>query len=152
MANRFAKTSAEHIYRLDSSNWIPIMGGRDVGELWGMASERPSASRRMSCAPSLIWLRDDLAAWFGPTVGPRLRVLARGGSSRTDMPQPWLARSKSRPVTFPSDLPEPDAIRDEVAAIARELSAEITADGRQATQTNGPRRGPRPGPLTYERS
>jgi DNA polymerase IV len=77
--------------------------------------------------------RDDLAAWFGPTIGPRLRVLARGGSSRAITTEAWLARSKSRQVTFASDLTDPDDIGQEVAAIARELCAEIKADGRQVT-------------------
>jgi DNA polymerase IV len=136
MATRFAKTSAEHIYRLDSSNWIPTMGGRDVEELWGIG-KRTAARLAAHGLPTVTDLaladRADLAAWFGPTIGPRLRVLARGGSSRTVTSEPWLARSKSRQVTFASDLTEPDAICDEIAAMARGLCAEIVADGRQAT-------------------
>jgi DNA polymerase IV len=44
--------------------------------------------------------RDDLAAWFRPTTGPHLRVLARGGASTTVTAQPWVAKSRSRQVTF----------------------------------------------------
>jgi DNA polymerase-4 len=36
-------------------------------------------------------------------------------------------------VTFPSDLTAADVIGDEVATMARELCAEIAADGRQVT-------------------
>jgi DNA polymerase IV len=136
MATRFAKTSAEHSYRLDSSNWIPTMGGRDVEELWGIGKRtaaRLAAHGLRTVTDLALADRADLAAWFGPTIGPRLRVLARGGSSRTVTSEPWLARSKSRQVTFASDLTEPDAICDEIAAMARGLCAEIVADGRQAT-------------------
>ena len=36
MATRFAKTAPGHIYRLDSSNWIPVMGDCEPVELWGI--------------------------------------------------------------------------------------------------------------------
>jgi DNA polymerase-4 len=136
MATRFAKAAPEHIYRLDSSNWIPIMGDRDVDELWGIGKRtaaRLAAHELHTVTDLALSNRDDLAAWFGPTSGPRLRVLARGGSSRTITTKPWVARSKSRQITFPSDLIDPDAIGHEVAAMARELCAEVEADGRQVT-------------------
>ena len=47
--------------------------------------------------------------------------------------EPWVARSRSRQVTFPSDLADPTVIADEVATLARDLCVEITKDGRQAT-------------------
>jgi len=136
MATSFAKTSPEHIYRLDSSNWMSIMGDRDVDELWGIGKRtaaRLAAENLRSVTALALADRDDLAATFGPTIGPRLRVLARGGSSRTITTEPWLARSKSRQVTFPSDLTDADAIGDEVARMARDLCAAIKAEGRQVT-------------------
>ena len=136
MATRFAKTSPEHIYRLDSSNWIKVMGDCEPVELWGIGKRTAArlAAHDVHTVTGLALAdRDELAAWFGPTIGPRLRALARGGSSRTITTEPWLARSKSRQVTFPSDLTDPDTIADQVAAMARELCEEIKADGRQAT-------------------
>jgi DNA polymerase IV len=113
------------------------MGDRDVVELWGVGKRtaaRLAAHDLRTVTDLAVADRDDLAAWFGPTIGPRLRVLARGGSSRAITAEPWLARSKSRQVTFPSDLTDPDVIGDEVAAMARELCADIKADGRQVTR------------------
>jgi DNA polymerase-4 len=136
MATRFAKAAPDHIYRLDSSNWLPIMGDRDVVELWGVGKRTAArlAAHDLRTVTDLAWAdRDDLAAWFGPTAGPRLRVLARGGSSRAITTEPWLARSKSHQVTVASDLTDPDAIGHEVATMARELCAEIKGDGRQVT-------------------
>ena len=136
MATRFAKMAAGHIYRLDSSNWTRVMGDCEPVELWGIGkrtADRLAAHGIRTVTDLALADRDDLAAWFGPTIGPRLRVLARGGSSRTITTEPWLARSRSRQVTYPSDLTDLDAIADEVAAMARELCEAINADGRQVT-------------------
>ena len=136
MATTFAKSVPGHIYRLDSSNWMSTMGDRDVTELWGIGKRtatRLAAHGLRTVVDLALADREDLAAWFGPTIGPRLRILARGGGSRTVTTEPWLARSKSRQVTFPSDLTDAAAIADQVGAIARELTAEISADGRLIT-------------------
>ena len=137
MATGFAKMAPDHIYRLDSSNWIPIMGDRDLVELWGIGKRtaaRLAAHDLRTVTELALSDRDDLAAWFGPTIGPRLRALARGGSSRGITTEPWLARSKSRQVTFARDLTDPEEIGQEVAAMARELCADIKAGGRQVTR------------------
>jgi DNA polymerase IV len=136
MATRFAKESPERIYRLDSANWMSVMGDRDVTELWGIGKRTAArlATHDLRTVSHLAQAnREDLAAWFGPTIGPHLRALARGGGSRTVTVEPWVARSKSRQVTFAADLTDPEVIADQAAALARDLCAEITKDGRQAT-------------------
>ena len=136
MATRFAKEVPERIYRLDSANWMSVMGDRDVTELWGIGKRTAArlAAHNLRTVTDLAQAkRDDLAAWFGPTTGPHLRVLANGGGSRTVTAEPWVAKSKSRQVTFPIDLTEPRVIADQVASLARDLCAEISNDGRQAT-------------------
>jgi DNA polymerase IV len=136
MATGFAKRNAERVYRLDSANWIAIMGDRDVAELWGIGkrtADRLAAHGLRTVTDLALADREELATWFGPTIGPRLRVLARGGGSRVIAVEPWVARSKSRQVTFAEDLTEPAAIADRVAAMARELCAEVAADGRRVT-------------------
>ncbi|HWI01789.1 MAG TPA: DNA polymerase IV [Propionibacteriaceae bacterium] len=136
MATGFAKETPERVYRLDSANWMSVMGNRDVTELWGVGKRtgaRLVAHNLRTVADLALADRDNLAAWFGPAIGPHLRVLARGGGSRTVTVEPWVARSKSRQVTFPFDLTDPRVIADEVARLARDLCVEITKDGRQAT-------------------
>jgi DNA polymerase-4 len=136
MATSFAKAAPEHIYRLDSTNWMSTMGNRDVVELWGIGKRtaaRLVAHGLHTVADLALAESADLASWFGPTIGPHLRRLARGGGSRTITTEPWLARSKSRQVTYPSDLIDTGAIADQVAAMARELTAEVTANGRLVT-------------------
>ena len=136
MATRFAKEVPERIYRLDSANWMSVMGDRDVTELWGIGKRTAArlAAQNVRTVTDLAQAnRDDLAAWFGPTTGPHLRVLASGGGSSIVTAEPWVAKSKSRQVTFPTDLTDPIVVANQVASLARELCAEITNDGRQAT-------------------
>jgi DNA polymerase-4 len=136
MATRFAKESPERIYRLDSANWMSVMGDRDVTELWGIGKRTAArlAAQKLRTVTELAQAsRNDLAAWFGPTTGPHLRALARGGGSRIVTAEPWVARSKSRQVTFPADLTDPRLIANQVASLARDLCAEICNDGRRAT-------------------
>jgi DNA polymerase-4 len=136
MATTFAKAVPEHVYRLDSTNWITTMGDRDVIELWGIGKRTAArlADHGLRTVTDLALAnRDDLAVWFGPTTGPHLRRLARGGGSRTITTEPWLARSKSRQVTFPSDLTDAAVIADHVVAMGRELTAEVASDGRFVT-------------------
>jgi DNA polymerase-4 len=112
------------------------MGYRNVIELWGIGKRTAArlADHGVRTVTDLALADpDDLAAWFGPTIGPHLRRLARGGRSRTITTEPWLARSKSRQVTFPSDLTDATVIADHVAAMARELTAEVSREGRLVT-------------------
>jgi DNA polymerase-4 len=136
MATSFAKAAPEHTYRLDSTNWISTMGNRDVVELWGIGKRtaaRLAAHGLHTVTDLALADNEDLASWFGPAIGPHLRRLARGGGSRTITTEPWLARSKSRQVTYPSDLTDTAAIADQIAAMARELTAAVDADGRLVT-------------------
>jgi DNA polymerase IV len=74
------------------------MGDRDVVELWGVGKRTAArlASHDLCTVTDLALAdRDALAAWFGPTIGPRLRALARGGSSRAITTEPWRARSRA---------------------------------------------------------
>jgi DNA polymerase-4 len=115
MATSFAKAAAEHVYRLDSTNWMSTMGNRDVIELWGIGKRtaaRLAAHGVHTVTDLALADSEDLAGWFGPTIGPHLRRLARGGGSRMITTEPWLARSKSRQVTYPSDLTDTAAIAD----------------------------------------
>jgi DNA polymerase-4 len=139
MATAFAKASPERVYRLDSANWMEVMGGRDVAELWGVGSRtaaRLAEHEVRTVAQLAVADPADLASWFGPTTGPRLRVLARGGASRTVSTDEWVPRSRSKQVTYPRDLTDPAEIADQVAILARDVSREVFAEGRAATHVS----------------
>ena len=72
----------------------------------------------------------ELAEHFGPTTGPWLVQLGRGGGSTQVDAQPRIARSRSRETTFPEDLTDRTAIVDRLRDLARELAREVVAEGR----------------------
>lgn len=136
MATGFAKSSAEKVFRLSSTNWMAVMGARPVTDLWGIGTRtgaRLSDHGIATVTDLAVADRGDMAAWFGPTIGPGLRALARGGTARTVDPVERVAKSRSRQVTFPSDLTDPAEIRERIAALTSEVLADVTADGRLAT-------------------
>ena len=136
MATGFAKASTERVYRLSSANWMIIMGPRPVTDLWGIG-KRTAARLHDHGIVTVTDLatadRDDLAAWFGPSIGPGLRALARGGTSRTVDPEERLARSRSKQVTYPHDLTEPAEIATQVAALTEDVCGAVFAEGRAVT-------------------
>jgi DNA polymerase-4 len=139
MATVFAKASPERVYRLSSANWMQIMGGRNVVELWGIGTRTAArlAEHELRTVAQLAAAdREDLAAWFGPTIGPRLRVLARGGASRTVSTEEWVPRSRSKQVTYPTDLTDPSEIADQLARLTRDVCKEVFAEGRVATHVS----------------
>lgn len=137
MATVFAKTSPERVFRLSSATWMPVMGGRPVTDLWGIG-KRTGARLHALHLDTVLDLAtadsDALAAAFGPTIGPGLRALARGGTARTVVAEERVAKSHSRQVTYPEDLVDPAEIRAQVGALARDVLAQAIAEGRSATQ------------------
>jgi DNA polymerase-4 len=139
MATVFAKASPDRVYRLSSANWMQIMGGRDVVELWGIGrrtAARLAEHELRTVAQLAAADREDLAAWFGPTIGPRLRVLARGGATRTVSTEERMPRSRSKQVTYPTDLSDPSEIADQLARLTRDVCKEVFAEGRVATHVS----------------
>ena len=70
----------------------------------------------------------------GPATGLSILLLAKGGGDETVSAQPWVPRSRSHVVTFPTDLTD----RTEMAAAVRDLAvrtlAEVVAAGRVVTR------------------
>jgi DNA polymerase-4 len=136
MATAFAKASEDKVFRLSSANWLPLMGHRDVTALWGIG-KRTAARLAEHGVRTVLDLatadRDDLARWFGPTVGPSLRVLARGGAARTIVSEERVPRSRSKQVTYPHDITDPAEIREQIRKLTAEVCAEVFGQGRLAT-------------------
>jgi DNA polymerase-4 len=131
IATGFAKPAG--IYRLDRSNWMPVMGDRSTEALWGIGPRTAtkllgygiSTVRELASADPAM-----LAAWFGPTIGPWLRHLALGTGTTQVSSEPRVARSRSHVITFPRDLTDQAEIEQQLDAIARTLTAEVVASGR----------------------
>ena len=122
------------IYRLTAENWTAVMGDRPVQALWGVGSKGAARFAEYGVTTvNQLAVADttDLASWWGPTIGPRYRQLARGEGDTHIRVEPWVARSRSRQTTFPQDLTERAVIEHEVTELARAITKEVVDDGRQ---------------------
>jgi DNA polymerase-4 len=131
MATGFGKPGG--IYRLTRDNWLTVLGDERTDALWGVGSK---TARRLA-AVGIHTVADlpradsaELAEHFGPTTGPWLVQLGRGGGSTQVDAQPRIARSRSRETTFPEDLTDRTAVVDRLRELARELAHEVVAEGR----------------------
>jgi DNA polymerase-4 len=134
IAARFGKPGG--VYQLTAGNWMAVMGERPAAELWGIG---PKTAKKLTelglhtIADLAAADPEPLLARFGPRVGAWLLVIAQGGGDTEVVTEPWVARSHSRETTFPSDLTDRDEIAGKVAALARELGADVVAGGRRIT-------------------
>lgn len=136
MATIFAKASADKVFRLSSANWVELMGDRPVADLWGIGKRTGARLNALGLVTVLDLAtadRDALAAAFGPSIGPGLRALARGGTSRTVVAEERVARSRSRQVTYPQDLTDEAEISAQVEILARSVLADVVAEARIPT-------------------
>lgn len=121
------------IYRLTDANWTTVMGDREVDALWGVG---PKTAKRLAGMDitSVTQLAatdpDTLTTAFGPTTGLWLLLLAKGGGDTTVSAEPWIPRSRSHVVTFPSDLTDRTEMDSAIVDLARRTLTEVTAESR----------------------
>jgi DNA polymerase-4 len=134
IAARFAKQDPAGIATLTDETWLPVMGDRPAGDLWGVG---PKTVRKLDelGLPTVAALAaadlETLLRRFPPRAARWLSVVARGGGDTEVVTEPWVARSRSREVTFARDLTERADIEHQVAVLARELGTEVVAAGRR---------------------
>ncbi len=123
------------VRRLVARDWDETMGGRRAVELWGIG---PATARRLSelgikTVGALARASpEELAARFGPRIGPHLVALARGeGPAR--VPRAIApARSHGHAVTFQEDIERRAALVAVLDALARAVAADLERAHRRA--------------------
>ena len=133
-ATGFAKPGG--IARLTRSTWLATMGDKPVTELWGIG-ERTATRLAEAGIRTVNELaradHHDLAARFGPSIGPNLRLLAIGGHTAPIEGQPHVPRSRSRETTYERDLTDRSEIEAHVAVLATDVTESVVAEGRRVT-------------------
>jgi nucleotidyltransferase/DNA polymerase involved in DNA repair len=135
IATGFGKPAG--VFRITSDTWLLILGDKPTDALWGVGSRtaRKLAELSIMTAAELAAASPrELAPHFGPTIGPWLVQLGRGIDLSKVTDEPWMARSRSREVTFQSNLADWAQVRDEVIKIARIVSSDVAAEGRLAAR------------------
>ncbi len=135
VATGFGKPAG--VYRLTDDNWMAVMGDRGVDALWGVG---PKTAKRLAALG--IHTVGDLAATdpqllvstFGPSTGLWILLLAKGGGDTDVSAQPWVPRSRSHVITFPTDLTERAEMDAAIVDLAQRTLAEVVAQGRTVTR------------------
>ncbi|MFD4253502.1 DNA polymerase IV [Amycolatopsis thermoflava] len=135
IATGFAKPGG--IYRLTRANWVAVMADRPTDALWGIG--RKTAKKLAEAGLTTVRELgtadpDDLAARFGPTMGPWYRLLAQGAGDTEVTATPYLARSRSRETTFQTDLDDRASVDAQVSALAARVAEDVLAEGRPAVR------------------
>jgi DNA polymerase IV len=137
IATDFAKPPGPGVFTLTAENWDAVMADRPTRALWGIGAKTAAklADRGLHTVRELAAADPAaLAADLGPAMGPYFVQLGRGiGRARVEG-TPWMARSRSRETTFPTDLAEWSEVRAEVAALAHRVAADVAAEGRPAAR------------------
>lgn len=124
------------IGRLTRRQWMTTMGAQPVTAIWGVGER---TARRLADAGvrtiEELARADEamLAAAFGPRIGPSLRVLGLGGGTEPIVDEPWVAKSRSKEVTYEHDLGDLGEIASEVRRLAVEVTDAVVAEGRLVT-------------------
>ncbi|WAL66652.1 DNA polymerase IV [Amycolatopsis cynarae] len=135
LATGFAKPAG--VYRLTRENWDEVMGHRPTEALWGIGHKtaRKLAGLGLHTVAELAAADPaELAARFGPTLGPWYRILALGVGDREVSATPYVPRSRGHETTFQRNLTDPAEIGQEVAALARKVAEDVAAEGRPAAR------------------
>ena len=133
-ATGFAKPGG--VARLTRRQWIPTMGAKSVTAIWGIGNRIAARLGDLGIVTVEDLARSDheqLARIFGPTIGPHLRVLGLGGDDSPIVDEPRVARGRSKEETFTTDVAEAASIAAHVDRLARDVTAEVVADGRRVT-------------------
>jgi DNA polymerase IV len=134
IAARYAKKDPSGIATLTDETWMPVMGSRPVGDLWGVG---PKTARKLeelglsTVAELAAAEPETLLRRFPIRAAGWLADMARGGGDTEVVIEPWVAKSRSKEVTFARDLTGRAEIEEELARLARALGAEVVAAGRQ---------------------
>ncbi|KZB86212.1 DNA polymerase IV [Amycolatopsis regifaucium] len=135
LATGFAKPAG--VFRLVQENWWDVMAERPTDALWGIGAK---TTKKLAAAGYHTVLdlagaeAADLAARFGPKLGPWYRILAGGIGDAEVTATPYVARSRSRETTFQQNLTDPEAMAAEVVALAKRVSQDVADEGRPAAR------------------
>jgi DNA polymerase-4 len=134
IAARFAKTDTAGIATLTDETWMPTMGRRPVGDLWGVGPKTVTKLDELGL-PTIAELAaadlETLLQRFPVRAARWLSDIARGGGDTEVVTEPWVARSRSKEVTFARDLTQRAAVEKQLTVLARELGEEVVAAGRR---------------------
>jgi nucleotidyltransferase/DNA polymerase involved in DNA repair len=122
------------VFRLTAENWRDVMDDLPPRALWGIG---PKSQKRLEglgiTTVGQLANADETSMTnaFGPANGVWIRRLASGEDQTPVVDAPHRPKSRGRERTFQRDLTDTDEVRREVAALAREVAADMRDDDDQ---------------------
>jgi DNA polymerase-4 len=120
-------------FRLTRDNWMEVMGERPTTALWGVGNRiggRLEAIGIRTVADLAAADEATLVAEFGPSNGPHLGRLGRGGGRSRPDDTPWVARAHGRETTYQDDLTTPDEVLAAITELAGRVVDDVRKEGR----------------------
>jgi len=131
LATGFGKPAG--VFRLTHGTWFEVLGERPTDALWGIGSKtaRRLADLSINTVSDLAATDPQaLAAHVGPTTGPWLVQLGRGGFNSPVDATPYRVRSRSRETTFQQDIRDWAEVRDEIVRLAARVAGDVASEDR----------------------
>lgn len=128
-----AAVAGTGVFTLTAENWDAVLGDRPTRALWGIGAKTAAklAERHLHTVRELAAADPvALAADLGPALGPWYVQLGRGISRVEVRGEPWLPRSRGHEETFAADLTDRADVRTATARLARQVTADVAAEGR----------------------
>jgi DNA polymerase IV len=119
IATEFGKPAGT--FRLTAGNWDEVMGLRPTDALWGIGAK---TARKL--ADRGLHLVRELGPWYVQVARGIGRVEVQG--------TPWVPRSRGHETTYQQNLTGWDEVRAGVAELARQVAADVRAEGRPAAR------------------
>ena len=135
IATDFGKPRGVH--RLTSETWFEQLGDRPTDALWGIGRKTAAklAELGIHTVRELAGTETQLLAdRLGPTMGPWYRRLGRGVDSSPVDATPYVARGHGRETTFQHNQSDWSLVGDAVRELARQVTADLAAEGRPAVR------------------
>lgn len=126
-------------FRLTRENWMSVMGERDTTALWGIGTRIAARLAALGVRTVRDLAEADvevLIAEFGPTNGPHVGRLGRGGGRRTPDDTPWVARAHGHETTFQRDLTTPEEIEAALHTLSAQVVEDLRAERRPAMRVH----------------
>jgi DNA polymerase-4 len=133
IATGFGKPAG--VFAITNETWRELLGPRPTDALWGIGSR----TARKLAGLGIMTVADlaaadprEMAAHFGPTIGPWLVQTAHGIDLSPVTAEPYVPRGHGREETFQQNITDWALVRAEVARISRRVAEDVAADGRPA--------------------
>jgi nucleotidyltransferase/DNA polymerase involved in DNA repair len=133
VATGFGKPAG--VFRLTAENWFQVLGGRPAEILPGIGRKTAQKLAALGIETVEALAAADpaeLAAAFGPTIGPWLVQTGRGIASAEVTDEPYQPRGHGRETTFQENIGDWAEVRAQVRRLAAQVSQDVAAEQRAA--------------------